>query len=107
LKEIKKMAFPVLETVAQLADFDHVIHQWLCMGCNDDHKMLEEIVEIAEEVTGTLDPTDIIQRLKDNEEMMSAFHKAIVHLGTETGWPIIPGYYPLQERCPVTWRLLE
>ena len=75
------MAFPIIAAALGLAGFAPIIARWL--GGDQAHEVATKVVDIAQKVTGTLDPVEAIQRLKNNTDMVSAFQKAVIQVEAE------------------------
>jgi hypothetical protein len=75
------MAFPIIAAALGLAGFAPIIARWL--GGDQAHEVATKVVDIAQKVTGTLDPVEAIQRLQNNTDMVSAFQKAVIQVEAE------------------------
>jgi len=75
------MAFPVIAAALGLASFAPVIARWL--GGDQAQEAAVKVVDIAQKITGTLDPVEAIQRLQQNTDMVSEFQKAIIQVEAE------------------------
>jgi hypothetical protein len=75
------MAFPVIAAALGLAGFAPIIARWL--GGEQAQDVATKVVDIAQKVTGTLDPVEAIQRLQNNTDMVSEFQKAIIQVEAE------------------------
>lgn len=75
------MAFPVIAAALGLAGFAPIIARWL--GGDQAQDVATKVVDIAQKITGTLDPIEAIQRLQENTDMVSAFQKAIIQVEAE------------------------
>jgi hypothetical protein len=75
------MAFPVIAAALGLAGFAPIIARWL--GGDQAQDVATKVVDIAQKVTGTLDPVEAIQRLQNNAGMVSEFQKAIIQVEAE------------------------
>jgi len=75
------MAFPVIAAALGLAGFAPIIARWL--GGDQAQEVAGKVVDIAQKVTGTLDPVEAIRRLQDNTDMVSEFQKAIIQVEAE------------------------
>lgn len=75
------MAFPVIAAALGLASFAPIIARWL--GGDQAHEVATKVVNIAQQVTGTLNPVEAIQRLEEDAHMVSAFQKAIIQVEAE------------------------
>jgi hypothetical protein len=75
------MAFPVIAAALGLAGFAPVIARWL--GGDQAQDVATRVVDIAQKITGTLDPVEAIQRLQENTEMVSTFQKSIIQIEAE------------------------
>ena len=75
------MAFPVIAAALGLAGFAPIIARWL--GGEQAHDVASKVVDIAQKVTGTMDPVEAIRRLEDNTEMVSEFQKAVIQVEAE------------------------
>ena len=75
------MAFPVIAAALGLASFAPIIARWL--GGEQATEVAGKVVDIAQKVTGTLDPLEAIKRLQDDTDMVSEFQKAIIQVEAE------------------------
>lgn len=75
------MAFPVIGAALGLVSFAPIIARWL--GGDQAQEAAAKVVDIAQRVTGTLDPVEAIQRLQNNTDMVSEFQKAIIQVEAE------------------------
>lgn len=75
------MAFPVIAAALGLAGFAPIIARWL--GGDQAQDVATKVVDIAQKITGTLDPIEAIQQLQENTDMVSAFQKAIIQVEAE------------------------
>ena len=75
------MAFPVIAAALGLAGFAPIIARWL--GGDQAQDVATKVVDIAQKITGTLDPIEAIQRLQENTDMVSDFQKAIIQVEAE------------------------
>lgn len=75
------MAFPVIAAALGLAGFAPIIARWL--GGDQAQEVASKVVDIAQKVTGTLDPVEAIQRLQENTGMVSEFQRAIIQVEAE------------------------
>lgn len=75
------MAFPVIAAALGLAGFAPIIARWL--GGDHAQDVATKVVDIAQKVTGTLDPVEAIKRLQENTGMVSEFQKAIIQVEAE------------------------
>lgn len=75
------MAFPVIAAALGLAGFAPIIARWL--GGDQAQDVATKVVDIAQKVTGTLDPVEAIKRLQDNTDMVRDFQKAIIQVEAE------------------------
>ena len=75
------MAFPVIAAALGLAGFAPIIARWL--GGDQAQDVATKVVDIAQKITGTLDPIEAIQRLQESTDMVSAFQKAIIQVEAE------------------------
>lgn len=75
------MAFPVIAAALGLASFAPIIARWL--GGDQAQETAVKVVDIAQKITGTLDPVEAIQRLQQNTDMVSQFQKAIIQVEAE------------------------
>lgn len=75
------MAFPVIAAALGLAGFSPIIARWL--GGDQAQDVATKVVDIAQKITGTLDPIEAIQRLQQNTDMVSDFQKAIIQVEAE------------------------
>lgn len=75
------MAFPVIAAALGLAGFAPIIARWL--GGDQAQDVATKVVDIAQKITGTLDPIEAIQRLQQSTDMVSDFQKAIIQVEAE------------------------
>lgn len=75
------MAFPIIAAALGLANFAPIIARWL--GGDQSQDVATKVVDIAQKVTGALDPIEAIQRLQSNIEMVGEFQKAIIQIEAE------------------------
>ncbi|MBM3467883.1 MAG: hypothetical protein FJX71_00435 [Alphaproteobacteria bacterium] len=75
------MAFPIIAAALGLAGFAPIIARWL--GGEHAQDVAAKVVDIAQKITGTLDPVEAIQRLQENSGMVSEFQKAIIQVEAE------------------------
>ncbi|MDF3034289.1 MAG: hypothetical protein K0R76_1243 [Alphaproteobacteria bacterium] len=75
------MAFPVIAAALGLAGFAPLIARWL--GGDQAQDVATKVVDIAQKITGTLDPVEAIQQLEKNPNLVSAFQKAIIQVEAE------------------------
>lgn len=75
------MAFPVIAAALGLAGFAPIIARWL--GGEQAQDVATKVVDIAQRVTGTLDPVEAIKRLQDNTDMVREFQRAIIQVEAE------------------------
>lgn len=75
------MAFPVIGAALGLVTFAPIIARWL--GGDPAQEIAAKVVDIAQRVTGALDPLEAIQRLQKNTDMVSDFQKAIIQVEAE------------------------
>ena len=75
------MTFPVIGAALGLVSFAPIIARWL--GGDQAQEAAAKVVDIAQRVTGTLDPMEAIHRLQNNTDMVSEFQKAIIQVEAE------------------------
>lgn len=75
------MAFPIIAAALGLAGFAPIIARWL--GGDQAQDVATKVVDIAQKITGTLDPIEAIQRLQENTDMVGEFQKAIIQVEAE------------------------
>jgi len=75
------MAFPIIAAALGLASFAPIIARWL--GGDQAPEIAGKVVDIAQKITGTLDPVEAIKRLQDNTDMVSEFQRAIIQVEAE------------------------
>ena len=72
------MAFPVIAAALGLAEFAPVIARWL--GGSHAQDAAAKVVDIAQKITGTLDPLEAIHHLETNNKLVIEFQKAIIRV---------------------------
>jgi hypothetical protein len=70
------VTFPVIATALGLAGFAPTIAKWLSGGKAEE--AATQVIDIAQKVTGTLNPMDAMERLRGDTEMVSAFQADII-----------------------------
>jgi len=75
------MTFPVIGAALGLVSFAPIIARWL--GGDQAQEAAAKVVDIAQRVTGTLDPMEAIHRLQNNTDMVSEFQRAIIQVEAE------------------------
>lgn len=75
------MTFPVIAAALGLAGFAPIIARWL--GGDQAQDVASKVVDIAQRVTGSIDPVEAIQRLQENTDMVSEFQKGIIQVEAE------------------------
>jgi hypothetical protein len=75
------MAFPVIAAAIGLASFAPIIARWL--GGGQAQEVAAKVVDIAQQVTGTLDPVEAIQRLQEDTDLVREFQKSIIQVEAE------------------------
>ena len=75
------MTFPVIGAALGLVGFAPIIARWL--GGEQAQDVATKVVDIAQRVTGTLDPLEAIQCLQNNTDMVSEFQRAVIQVEAE------------------------
>ena len=75
------MAFPAIPAALGLVSFAPIIARWL--GGDPAQEIATKVVDIAQRVTGTLDPLEAIQRLQQDTDMVSEFQRGVIRLEAE------------------------
>jgi hypothetical protein len=75
------MAFPLITAALGLASFAPVIARWL--GGDSAQETAAKVVDIAQKVTGTVNPIEAIQQLQNNTDMVSEFQRGVIQLEAE------------------------
>ncbi len=72
------MAIPLLAAAIGLAQFAPTISRWI--GGKRAEEMAQKVVDIANNVTDSLDPETAIQKLSENQKMLFEFQKSVIEL---------------------------
>lgn len=72
------MPFPLIAGALGLAQFAPVIARWL--GGDQAEQMAEQVVNVAQRITGQQDPSLIAQMLQENSLLVSEFQKAMMEI---------------------------
>lgn len=75
------MTFPIIGAALGLVSFAPIIARWL--GGDQAQEAAAKVIDIAQRVTGTLDPVEAIQRLQTDTDMVSEFQRAIIQVEAE------------------------
>lgn len=72
------MPIPFLAAAVGLAQFAPVISKWI--GGKRAEEMAKKVVDVANTITDSVDPSSAIQKLSENNKMLLDFQKAILEL---------------------------
>jgi Flp pilus assembly protein TadB len=72
------MPFPLIAGALGLAQFAPVIARWL--GGDQAEQMAEQVIQVAQKITGQQDPSMAAQMLRENSLLVSEFQKAMMEI---------------------------
>jgi hypothetical protein len=75
------MAFPVMAAALGLAEFAPIISRWL--GGSQARDIAQRVVDIAKQVTGSIDDLDSFKSLANDPNLLAEFQKAILKIEVE------------------------
>lgn len=75
------MSFPILTLAHALTEFIPLLGLWL--GGEEGSKTAQKAVNIAQSITGTKDPVQIVTSLKTDPKLVLDFQQAILKMGHE------------------------